>query len=133
MQATAKERAAPASEATGKDYTAEGLRGLAAVNVFFAHFFLAFFPLGFDKLYPGLQRSPAIDGAMEHFLRLPVASVLWNGNFPVCVFFVLSGFVLSKPFYSSHRNEDSKLDALRDRYRSRGHTNPEQWPDIPKI
>ena len=97
-----------------KDYTAEGLRGLAALNVFFSHFFLVFFPLGFDKLFPGLQTSPAYNGAMEHFLRLPFISILWNGNFAVCVFFALSGFVLSKPYY-----DGPGLESLRDRYLKR--------------
>lgn len=100
--------------ASSKDYTAEGLRGLAALNVFFSHFFLTFFPLGFTNLFPGLQKSAAADGAMEHFLRLPFLSILWNGNFAVCVFFVLSGYVLSKPYYDGRR-----MDALRDRYLKR--------------
>jgi peptidoglycan/LPS O-acetylase OafA/YrhL len=101
----------PAARVVQKDYTAEGLRGLAAVTVFFAHFALAFFPRGFSILFPGLQTSPAPDGAIESFLRLPLLSVLWNGNFAVCVFFVLSGFVLSQPYYLGNR-----IEALRDRY-----------------
>jgi hypothetical protein len=69
-----------------KDYSAEGLRGLAAVTVFLAHFWLSFFPRGFDRLYPGLQSSPAADATMERILRWPFVSILWNGNFAVCIF-----------------------------------------------
>lgn len=104
--------AAPAKSTT-RDYTADGLRGLTALTVFFAHFFVAFFPRGFDHLYPGLQTSPATDGAIEHVLRMPFISVLWNGNF-VCIFFVLSGYVLSQPYYFGNR-----LDALRERHLKR--------------
>jgi peptidoglycan/LPS O-acetylase OafA/YrhL len=110
----AEKAARPASEVEGKNFAAEGLRGLAALNVYFSHFFLAFFPLGFTNLLPGLQTSPAVDSTMERLLRLPFASLLWNGNFAVCVFFVLSGFVLSKPYYAGKR-----LEALRDRYLKR--------------
>lgn len=97
-----------------KDYTAEGLRGLAALTVFLAHFGLAFFPRGFDTLYPGLQSSPAANGRIEALLRLPLVSILWNGNFAVCIFFVLSGFVLSKPYYSANQ-----LETIRERYLKR--------------
>jgi peptidoglycan/LPS O-acetylase OafA/YrhL len=99
---------------TARDNTADGLRGLAAVTVFLAHFCLSFFPRGFDRLYPGLQTSPATDATIEKILRLPFLSILWNGNFAVCIFFVLSGYVLSRPYYFGNR-----LETLRDRYLKR--------------
>jgi len=111
--------AVPATSATAplkaasKDNTAEGLRGLTAITVFLAHFFVAFFPRGFDYLYPGLQTSPATDATIEKILRMPFISILWNGNF-VCIFFVLSGYVLSRPYYFGNR-----LEVLRDRYLKR--------------
>ena len=106
--------AAPAPAVTARDNTAEGLRGLAAVTVFLAHFCLSFFPRGFDNLYPGLQTSPAADATIERILRLPFISILWNGNFAVCIFFVLSGYVLSRPYYFGNR-----LETLRDRHLKR--------------
>lgn len=87
---------------------------MAAVTVFLAHFCLSFFPRGFDRLYPGLQTSPAADATIEKILRLPFLSILWNGNFAVCIFFVLSGYVLSRPYYFGNR-----LETLRDRYLKR--------------
>ena len=58
MQPTLAVPATPAPNpppVTARDNTAEGLRGLAAVTVFLAHFSLSFFPRGFDRLYPGLS------------------------------------------------------------------------------
>ena len=111
--ATALSRAQSARkpETSGKDYAAEGLRGIAALSVWLAHFCLTFFPAGFSLLYPALQTTPAAEGPMERFLRMPVLSAFWDGNFAVAIFFVLSGYVLSKPYYFG-RN----IESLRDRY-----------------
>jgi peptidoglycan/LPS O-acetylase OafA/YrhL len=113
VPATSPTSAAASPQAASKDNTAEGLRGLTAITVFLAHFFVAFFPRGFDYLYPGLQTSPATDGTVERILRMPFISILWNGNF-VCIFFVLSGYVLSRPYYFGNR-----LETLRDRHLKR--------------
>jgi peptidoglycan/LPS O-acetylase OafA/YrhL len=100
---------APATRKVVKDYTADGLRGAVAILVFFTHFLVAFFPGGFDVLLPGLQTSPATNGTIERILRLPFISIFWNGNFMV-MFFVISGYVLSRPYYFGNQ-----LDTLRDR------------------
>jgi peptidoglycan/LPS O-acetylase OafA/YrhL len=62
----------------------DGLRGVAACTVVAFHFFYAFTP------------GPFADRARTGFslFDTPLA-VLWNGNFAVAVFFVLSGFVLA--------------------------------------
>ncbi|MGA0560844.1 acyltransferase family protein [Ancylobacter sp. VNQ12] len=62
----------------------DGLRGFAACTVVAFHFFYAFTP------------GPFADRARTGFslFDTPLA-VLWNGNFAVAVFFVLSGFVLA--------------------------------------
>ena len=103
------ETGTPARKAFVKDSTADGLRGAVALLVFSTHFLVAFFPRGFDLLLPGLQTSPASDGAIERILRLPFISIFWNGNFMV-MFFVISGYVLSRPYYFGNQ-----LDTLRDR------------------
>lgn len=84
-----------------KDLSADGLRGVAALNVFFAHFLLAFFPLGFVHFFPTVAQPAASGGYSEKLLSTPVLSVLWSGRLPVCVFFVLSGYVLTKRFLTS--------------------------------
>lgn len=81
-----------------KDYAAEGLRGLAALSVFFAHFFLAFFPLGFTHFFPWVALPGARPGITEQVLAAPFLNVLWSGRFPVCIFFVLSGYVLTNGY-----------------------------------
>lgn len=81
-----------------KDFAADGLRGVAALNVILCHFFISFFPLGFIMLYPGSATPDALPSRVDKILSTPFLSILWNGNFAVCVFFVLSGYVLTKSF-----------------------------------
>ncbi|MEN4919734.1 acyltransferase [Achromobacter spanius] len=81
-----------------KDASAEGLRGLAAVNVVISHMILAFFPAAFTHYFAWVAGPEAIYGRVESFFATPGVSVLWNGSFPVSVFFVLSGYVLTKSF-----------------------------------
>ena len=75
----------------------EGIRGLAALLVFFHHFSLAFYPSFFTH-----------DPAATHMNGLEIQygesvfSVFSNGNFCVCIFFVLSGFVLSRKYFQSN-------------------------------
>lgn len=82
----------------GKDRSADGLRGVAAANVVLCHLLISLFPLGYEHLWPGVAAPGAPAGLAERIIAAPLLSVLWNGNFPVCVFFVLSGYVLSARF-----------------------------------
>ncbi|MEK7594251.1 MAG: acyltransferase [Patescibacteria group bacterium] len=73
----------------------DGLRGTAALIVVFHHITLWFYP----AMAIGLQanaHSPSEVG----LYKLPI-NILWNGNFAVCIFFVLSGFVLSYKFLAT--------------------------------
>jgi peptidoglycan/LPS O-acetylase OafA/YrhL len=76
----------------------DGLRGVAAFIVVFSHFFQVFMPSVFEG-------NPAI----AHFAfegpasRTPI-NILFNGNFSVCLFFILSGYVLSYRFFRSKDN-----------------------------
>jgi peptidoglycan/LPS O-acetylase OafA/YrhL len=81
-----------------KDLSADGLRGLAAVNVLLCHLFLAFLPGGFAYIYPDTTSPAAMQGVIDHVIAFQPLSVLWNGQFAVCIFFVLSGYVLTKSF-----------------------------------
>lgn len=84
-----------------KDTSADGLRGIASLSVVTCHYFISFFPLGFTHLYPGSAGSNAAESKLTMILNLPVLSLLWNGNLAVSIFFVLSGYVLTKSFFTS--------------------------------
>ena len=62
-----------------KDISADGLRGLAAVNVLLCHLFLAFLPGGLAYIYPDTTTPAAMHGTVEHLIAFPFLSVLWNG------------------------------------------------------
>lgn len=63
----------------------EGLRGLAAFVVLFAHCIAAFFPTAF--------------GSTNNVAK--VLTFLYNGQAAVVIFFVLSGFVLTRQYFLS--------------------------------
>lgn len=79
-----------------KDASADGLRGLAAVSVVVSHMILAFFPAALTHFFGWVAAPGAIYGRVESILATPGLSVLWNGSFSVSIFFVLSGYVLTK-------------------------------------
>ncbi|OOG41553.1 acyltransferase [Rhodanobacter sp. C05] len=99
-----------------KDIAADGLRGWASLSVLLNHLLLAFFPLGFAYLFPFLPPL-AFPGAPKHaadaIISAPLLSIFWNGNFAVCVFFVLSGYVLTKVFVDTGDVLSMKLRAAR--------------------
>ena len=76
-------------------YHLEGIRGLAAVSVLFAHFLQIFLPHVF---YADPTEG---HGVWERELATSPLNILVNGNFAVCLFFVLSGYVLSRNFLSN--------------------------------
>ncbi len=74
----------------------EGLRGVAAFVVFFAHFVGAFYP-AFLFNDPKLAHVPY---QIETRLAPTPLGVVFDGELAVCVFFVLSGYVLSAGFFA---------------------------------
>ncbi|WP_051943365.1 MULTISPECIES: acyltransferase family protein [Luteibacter] len=96
-----------------KDISADGLRGLAAVNVLLCHLFLAFLPGGFAWIYPDTTTPDAMRGVVDHVIAFQPLSVLWNGEFAVCIFFVLSGYVLTKSFIDTGDTGSFRLRASR--------------------
>lgn len=64
----------------------EGLRGVAALIVVFHHFVLLF--------YPALNYGNEANTTLNAIAISPL-NVFYNGDFAVCLFFVLSGYVLS--------------------------------------
>lgn len=89
----------------------DGLRGLAAYQVVFHHFILAFYPALFWA--PGV-RTHLPDG-VEAFISGSPINIFYNGNFAVCIFFVLSGYVLSHKFFL-HRDPAVLPESAAKRY-----------------
>lgn len=77
----------------------DGLRGQASLIVMITHFSMAFTPGILDMNYPMLFKRVAHPSFLQEVARFPLVSIFYNGNFAVLIFFVISGFVLSKPYY----------------------------------
>jgi peptidoglycan/LPS O-acetylase OafA/YrhL len=76
----------------------EGLRGAAALSVVVHHFLLAFFP----AFHSGVAaESHFANNRVEAFIAESPLSILYSGNFAVCIFFVLSGYVLSHRYFET--------------------------------
>lgn len=70
----------------------DSLRGVAALTVVIYHLFL---------MLPAFDSRTPIN-LTERILLFSPASIIWAGHQAVVLFFVLSGYVLSLPFYRSH-------------------------------
>lgn len=83
----------------------EGLRGLACLAVIASHFLFTFLPYLGHNLYPP---SPGLVAKypFEELLSHAPFTLLFNGNFAVSIFFVLTGFVLTAKF---HENGDTRI------------------------
>lgn len=77
----------------------DGLRGLAALNVTLGHFVSAFIPALLYKNYPMAYTNGENEGTAFSILTSPFVSLAFNGHFAVVIFFVLSGFVLTSPYF----------------------------------
>ena len=61
-----------------------GMKGMGALIVFIYHFLYCFYPLFIPE---GMNTAP-----VEH---IPVVNILVNGNFAVCLFILLSGYLMA--------------------------------------
>lgn len=79
----------------------EGLRGTAAILVVIHHFLLAFYPAYYFGGDPAMAHTNGLELA---YFRSPL-SFITNGEFMVCIFFILSGYVLSHAYYKSDKTD----------------------------
>jgi peptidoglycan/LPS O-acetylase OafA/YrhL len=99
----------PPSLPLPRTFPPELLRGLAALVVFVHHFLLIFYPALFTTHAEHSHTSANTEAALAY---TPL-SFLWNGNFAVSVFFVLSGYVLSLGYFAHHDTLSPSRKALQ--------------------
>ena len=85
-----------------RNFTADSIRGIAAINVMNAHFICAFFPYLLSRNYvDAFGQAGKITPEIGR-LHTPLLTLAYNGHFAVILFFVLSGYVLSGPYFSDN-------------------------------
>jgi peptidoglycan/LPS O-acetylase OafA/YrhL len=89
--------------------SADGLRGIASLNVALGHFVGAFLPSLLYSSYPNVFQPNPNPSALFNFFHLPIFTIFFNGHFAVLIFFVLSGYVLSLPHFEDQNNGVLKL------------------------
>src|ERR1700680_2663025 len=89
----------------------EGLRGIASLNVVLGHFLFSFFPYLAHHVRP--YPSPVAKYAFEEIMLFPLLTFLYMADAAVSVFFVLSGYVLTRRFYETGRTTEFESSALR--------------------
>lgn len=75
----------------------DSLRGLAALAVMIGHFFLVFAPMAQNTSSLAFLEYPL------NLLKYTPLHLFWGGHEAVIMFFLLSGFVLSLPFFSNRQ------------------------------
>jgi len=73
----------------------DGLRGWAAFIVVVNHYFIQFYP----AIFSGEVSQVHLPGGIEIIIANSPLNIFFNGNFAVCIFFILSGFVLTHKFF----------------------------------
>ena len=74
----------------------DGLRGVGAINVMLMHFFIVLLPA---MIYS--DRMPSHLGNLEKIFTSTPLGLIGAGNFSVCIFFVLSGYVLTQKYFKT--------------------------------
>lgn len=85
----------------------DGLRGVASFFVYIHHFIL-------NGWFPVLSRGYASDAESYNFFQWPFVRIIYSGRGMVCIFFVISGYVLSYSALRKIRNREftALLDTL---------------------
>lgn len=92
----------------------EGIRGLAAIIVVLHHFSLAFYPaLNFGEKH----LTHIGNGKIELFIAKTPLNIFYNGGFAVCIFFILSGYVLSNSYHQTLNTKVLKQYAIKRYFR----------------
>lgn len=91
-----------------------GLRGLAAFIVVLHHFSLAFYP----AVYSGVaKKAHILSYPIEVAIAKTPLNLIFSGNFAVCIFFILSGYVLTYKYFKVNELEILASGAVRRYFR----------------
>lgn len=92
----------------------DGLKGFACLGVFTHHFFLSFFPAS----YFGTEAAVMTASGFDASLSVEPYSFFVNGNFWVCLFLVISAFLLSNKIFQLKNKSafDTLSETLLKRY-----------------
>jgi len=86
----------------------DGLRGIAAINVMIMHFFVILAPA---MVYG--NKLPSHFGNLEQIFSSTPLGLIGAGNFSVCIFFVLSGYVLTQKYFKTRDKNRIISSAVR--------------------
>lgn len=89
-----------------------GLKGIAALTVFIHHFFLYFYPAFCNGETNSLRTSNSIE---LKIIKTPLNIFGWGGNFAVCLFFMISGFLIAYSYFVLNKRKQ-KIDSIFKRY-----------------
>lgn len=86
------------------------IKGLAALIVFVHHFFLFFYP----AFCSGSLLNSKTFGAIEvKIAKTPFNILGWGGTFAVCIFYLISGFLIAYSFYVKNKGKCNVNDILK--------------------
>ncbi|MDE6712707.1 MAG: acyltransferase [Lachnospiraceae bacterium] len=88
----------------------DGLRGFACLGVFTHHFFLSFFPAS----YFGAEAAVMTASGFDASLSVEPYSFFVNGNFWVCLFLVISAFLVSNKIFQLRTSYEAFQDGASD-------------------
>ncbi len=100
-------------KSTEKVYYLDGIRGLASLIVVLSHFVVAFYP----ALYNADINQIHTKSGIETIIAVSPLNILYGGNAAVCIFFILSGYVLTYKFFLLKENDYLYAGAVKRYFR----------------
>lgn len=94
-----------------KEKYLDGLRGLAAFIVVVSHFLIGFYP----SFHTGNIDTLRTNSGIEILFAKTPLNLIYGGNVSVCIFFILSAYVLTYRFFRDN-NENIIISSLVRRY-----------------
>lgn len=92
-----------------KNNILEGLRGISALSVVMHNFIAAFLPGMLRYNFPTIFKVDLKSNIIFKISTLPILNIFYNGNFAVLIFFVLSGYVLTLPYYQMSNQQANQI------------------------